>query len=1189
MKHKTHHMYYLFYPRSWIIIIALLLYSITVSAQETPAGEDKFYIGAEFHNQTIENTIFYDPFDTSGMNTISQRADIMSTWSYIKDYKILAGNVQNKTDWIAHYTTCYYSKWEAEENQTDEARVGVKHKWGQQAFWNDTVSCWSTIGITDPKNSIMFGPHYRQDKRYKRWLYDTCYNQPGCLSYTPRFRMALDNHGGANSDEDVCIIKVVFSYRYENTYPQDTTFIQRTLKVRDFDSSGGFDDFYLDPNTFLGRYEYPPEFSLPMKFLVAEGLPSPVGYIDSESFTGIQFCVDWLRDDTLCTLYIDYVEVYDNNGWNEYIDDPSYVDTLIISYAQNYNNENWQNIRYWLGVDEPYSIDCYTPIRVVDELVRSVNPNTPLVVPFNPTWSWDNYEINGEDEVSMFYNIAKPKRITLSNNPCHEDYPTIRYEDFEFLRFNLQRTSALDSNFWFNVQAEGYRTNYNEPNEDPEWCIWRKPQSAELRAMVMLASAHGAKGIFFKWFDSYVSGEGYCGTTLKDAIVSPTAEGTELYYEIKNNLAPRLTGKLGNTIKDLDYSGNFLKFQRSDQESPPPPVEYNYLTLSEGTPSMLVMNWHCGFFDRLAHPDDKYFMLANLITTDAKNVKVTLKPPVNTPFTNYRFRNIEGLFDTTFSAPNIFEKQVEHSAGEGYLYQFSPVIQYGGRLLDSEETQPGMMLYDDMVIESGAVLTVNGVYSSKGNITIKSGGIINGSNGKIQFAPGKKLIIEGSGSITGTSSNKLQLLFNSQQDETTGIQIKAGGSLTISNCKVEDAIIGIESLLNANYLNAQNVDFINCSDIAINIAGRSAGMNPTPPPQINGCTMLNSNYGIAISNLPGMLIFDNDITNTACGIYLSSVVDAQLIGNTIISNREEYPGMWIFSSGGAIRANYISGHTNGVHFANSAMLLGSNYITGNKYHGLYIADGSRPYLKQGQWVGSPPNMYATSGYNKIFQNGGYEGEGEDNDGSEIYFVVNSNAEMDKGCNSTYDDREPSPPLVNTELLMNCPEGSSIEVDARANYWGSWVDERRFGFLIVNYIPYLESPCPEPQDGSAGELVRMTSFGDVIDTVYAIDTEIPELTETEEAYAEAEEYFLTGNLTNALQVYEGIINSSATEEEKYLAYQRKYSIGKLTGQSTEYFNQLSNTFATLCSNTQDTQPAFNTSERKIRKVSDKIFC
>ena len=388
-----------------VIVLSLLLNAVTIP-QETPSGQDQFYIGAEFQNNTIENTIFYDPFDTSGMNTISLRADIISTWSHIKDYNILACNVQNKTDWITHYTTGYYSKWEAEVD-ADADRVGFKHRdtlgnlIGNFANWKSKI-CWSSIGLTEASDSLIYGPHYRQDKRYKRWLYDTCYNQPGCLSYTPRFRMALDNHGGAGSDEDVCIIKVVFSYRYENTYPQSTTFIQRTLKVGDFDTTGEFDEYYLHPEPGLGIYEYPPEFIMPMKFLLAEGIPSTVGYIDWESYTGIQFCVDWLRDDTLCTLYIDYVEVYDNNGWNEFIEFPQDVIDNITLYAQNYNDENWQNLKYWLGVDEPYSIDCYTPIRVVDELVRSVNPNTPLIVPFNPSWCWDNYEINGEDEVLQF-------------------------------------------------------------------------------------------------------------------------------------------------------------------------------------------------------------------------------------------------------------------------------------------------------------------------------------------------------------------------------------------------------------------------------------------------------------------------------------------------------------------------------------------------------------------------------------------------------------------------------------------------------------------------------------------------------------------------------------------------------------------------------------------------------------------
>jgi hypothetical protein len=278
-------------------------------------------------------------------------------------------------------------------------------------------------------------------------------------------------------------------------------------------------------------------------------------------------------------------------------------------------------------------------------------------------------------------------------------------------------------------------------------------------------------------------------------------------------------------------------------------------------------------------------------------------------------------------------------------------------------------------------------------------------------------------------------------------------------------------------------------------------------------------------------------------------------------------GIYFQSSGGAIRANLITGHTSGLHIANSAPVLGSNRITENKFHGLYVGSGSVPFMRKGQFVGSPPNFYATSGYNKIYANGGFIGVGSDYDGSEIYFYF-STAVMDTGCNSIYDDRPVSPPLVNTLLLMNGNRFGFPALQAQYNFWGDTVYAARFGSLNVNYIPYEWQPCPEPQGGGEDELVLRTQFGDVIDTVYSTGEEVTGLSATELAYAEAEGYYLTGDLTSALQIYEGIINSSATEEEKYYAYQRKYSIGKLTGQSAEYFNQLSNTFATLAANTQD---------------------
>ncbi|MBE0570719.1 MAG: T9SS type A sorting domain-containing protein [Ignavibacteriaceae bacterium] len=154
--------------------------------------------------------------------------------------------------------------------------------------------------------------------------------------------------------------------------------------------------------------------------------------------------------------------------------------------------------------------------------------------------------------------------------------------------------------------------------------------------------------------------------------------------------------------------------------------------------------------------------------------------------------------------------------------------------------------------------------------------------------------------------------------------------------------------------------------------------------------------------------------------------------------------------------------------------------------------------------------------------------------------------------------------------MNGPSTDPpISLKAQNNFWGDTVYAARFGNLNVQYVPYAFSPCPVPIGGGEEELVMMNQFGDVIDTVYSVEGEILELTETELNYAEAEEYYLTGDLTSALQIYENIIMSSATDEEKYPAYERKYTIGKLTGQSAEYFNQLSNTFSTLASNTQDT--------------------
>jgi hypothetical protein len=836
MKQKTQYLYYLYYPRGWVIIASLLFSTIVIAQEQTSPG-DKFILGAAFSGKPERRSepTYYDTFYTSGMNSILQWAvnGPNGNKSLTQRFNLMAVN-QDSLEWPGYYATCYYTKWEAEQNQTDPERVGVKHVGGQSWWWHDTL-CWSTRNVIAPACSLIYGPHYRQDNRYKSWAHgEDRYD----VRYYVRYRMALDNSGEASPELPVCKIKVI--YRYAEEYPYggwqvfEDTFLVRTLTVGDFPQGGYFKYFYLDDDTLW--YKYPSRFQLPKYAgkLIDPEPPDTITYNDSEAGLGIQFWVDWLIDsneEAGLTLFVDHIEVFDRDWYERYLPNPASAESLIVNYAAGFSD--WSNIKYFLGMDEPYSIDAFTPLRIVDSLLYN-NPYYPdkhrLLTVFNPYWSHNN-KINGDTLLSQFVRMANPEQLIVDIYPFAVGFPVARFEDFEYLRHTFQKCHSLRPGFWYMGQTFG--EYYWNNNQLVPW-VWRYPEDEELNASIMLALAHGSKGVFGWLYDSYTY-TGYGDTLVhhikgmreEDANLSPTPH----WYYLRDDLVPRLKGKLGKTLMKLNYTGEYLQLQRKENESPPPPVEHNYLTLGDGVPALLLMNWHCGLFDRSSHPDDNYFMLTNLITTDSKHLRITLKPPVNTSFINYRFRNIEGLFDTTFKAPNNFTMQIEHSAGEGYLYQFAPVVQYGGRLLYSEATQPAMILEDDMTIENGAVLTINGVYSSKGNIIVKNGTIINGSDGKIQFAEGKKLIIEGNGTILSTSGNKLELIFTERQDDNiTGIMIQPGGSLSISNCKVADATIGIESLLNANYLYAQNVEFINCETHSISIAGRSPGMNPTPPP-----------------------------------------------------------------------------------------------------------------------------------------------------------------------------------------------------------------------------------------------------------------------------------------------------------------------------------------------------------------------
>ena len=535
MKHTFNNWYFPFNIFEKLVI-ALFLLSATVTAQKSTSQEE-FYIGAKIGNKpdNVDETL--KSYLECGFNSIWWDS-YQDTKPYLKEFKgiIIAENGRSRNDYIHHYATGYYSKWEAEQNQKPN-RVGIKHKHGKEAKWKG-VRCWSSVGLKSPKDSLIYGPHYRQEKRYKRWLYNESGWSRFDVDYNVRFKMALNYDPRiVSAEEEICEIKVV--YRCVREYPggwdppEDFVLLKKTLKVKDFAKGGEFDYIHFDETYEYSEKFMIPEFDNPTK--------THHTYNDTETGLGIQFRIDWLRKNDLCTLYVDNIEVYDNDGWNDMIKDSIGTAEKIKNYAKNYSD--WSNIKYWFAHDEPYSIDAFLPYHIVDSIATSTT-GVPLITEFNPYWTHTG-TINGEDFLQQWYDIAKPQKLFIDFYPFSPEYP-FRVDDIEALRIRFQKCHTLQPGFWYSPQAAGAMINN-------EWKIWRIPENYEFNASVMLGLAHGAEGLMLF---SYISFNEFKGLVANN---QPNFEKRKLWYFLKDKLIPRLRGELGKKLMELDYTGDYLQ------------------------------------------------------------------------------------------------------------------------------------------------------------------------------------------------------------------------------------------------------------------------------------------------------------------------------------------------------------------------------------------------------------------------------------------------------------------------------------------------------------------------------------------------------------------------------------------------------------------------------------------------------
>ena len=1074
-------------------------------------------------------------------------------------------------DWISYFTQAKYTKWEAEGspvfNENDGEDIKIKYEMGTTYVDGERTVRRSGMSQSDSGKFMIMGPDYWQYPRYT-------YTNPGWnwtpINYKANFILNIQDTTGPRVP--VCEISVTYSFTDTNgVYYADSTLAIDTIYSDEFEGDyKAFPLFYsydIFDGTDSEEYYTLPTFLDAYDETQTDGIGLNIG-------AKTQFKVKWLGTKE---LFVDYIEVYDIDIWENYfiLHFPSLISN-ITSYDQEFANQNsefYERLKYYYTQDEPGSIDCYEPLRKIQEIMDSIGVQADLMTHWFPAW---NGRRQGDMTFPVYKQLAQPKKLNFWYFPyLVEKDGTWLADEFGLEQFRnvLQLANENDfKDFFVEVQTWGRKRS------DGTYERYRSPNCNEVKAQTMLALAHGVKGIYYEpYYSGYSEERGDTTTGIVYVQQGDYFPPRPIYYTIQE-LAGRLRGTLGKHLINLTYSGDYirdLKFGTYDYRYPD---EIEYIDISVvGLQDSI--HFHVSDFDSPGQTQNKYFFIAHAFTGHERSIDITVTDN-NSSYINTRLRNIEPIyaFDTTFT-DEITIRQI-FPAGEGYLYQMAPVVKYGGRLVYDETVADGTTLTDDMTIENGATLTVNGNYDVRANITVKDGGkIVTETNGNLTFRLGKQLIVEGSAEIKGTPSNKLTIDFV-EPTSSNGIVVDSSGSLNISYSVIKNAETGILAKVYANYLNAQYVDFIDCSNSAINILGQyAAGNQPTPPPhQIKYSTITNSAYGIQAANLPAIVIQGNVITDTELGIFLSNVASPSVITNTISTSQAVMAGIFLESSDGVVRGNTISGHTNGIHLGNSSPDVGENTLTGNKFHGIYIGAGSLPNMV-GRLVLNQNNhlWYPISGYNKIYENGGWDVPGgpADDDGSEI-FISNANALMKGGCNSIMDDRLPSPPLATTILLMNGGlSGTQITVNAEWNYWGAdttYPISQRFGSLIVDYDPYYSEPCSLPVGGGSGgggELITRTSSGEPIDTLYPTDREVGQLTGNEILYSTAEKLFVTGNYESAEEYYDQIINSSESLNNKLAAYSRKYLIGKLMRRTPGYFTNLNSTYLSLAQTANDT--------------------
>lgn len=256
----------------------ILIFILIGFVQNTKAQE--FIYGVYLDKWDSTNQLMYQYVgDSLKMNTIVHYADGDNTTQrdMVSGFNLIAAKSDNEQDAVMHYSQGYYTKWEAEDTTIHPTKTGIKANYGSSVTYQGVSSWTSGTNEINAGNVLLWGPNYRQDKKYRfNYLDDE-------ITYNLKVRLAGEYiiPQFAPLNEPVCDISVVFTYKEDGIIKNETL---ASITILDNWLSEEFKDTTL-------TYSYPSEFvqySSKMSSLNQENLLS---YDDMEAGMGIQFQV----------------------------------------------------------------------------------------------------------------------------------------------------------------------------------------------------------------------------------------------------------------------------------------------------------------------------------------------------------------------------------------------------------------------------------------------------------------------------------------------------------------------------------------------------------------------------------------------------------------------------------------------------------------------------------------------------------------------------------------------------------------------------------------------------------------------------------------------------------------------------------------------------------------------------------